>query len=136
MRGMSDDELGALPATVDLPTAGRAFGLGRTMSYELARAGKFPCPVLPLGSRFRVTRTDLFSALGMPPDSPDRADATEYGDTVAAELPPAGPGLPEGGIPVVLVLQAVLLPGSLDQFAGGVPAVVQRKRGVADQGKP
>jgi hypothetical protein len=46
---MQKEELLALPVTVDLVTAGRAFGLGRTRSYELARAGEFPCRVIPVG---------------------------------------------------------------------------------------
>jgi len=62
---LSEEQILALPATVDLPTAGRAFGLGRTMAYELARAGQFPCPVLPLGRRFRVTKANLVRALGI-----------------------------------------------------------------------
>jgi len=63
---MTDEELDALPPTMDLPTAGRAFGVGRTMAYELARAGAFPCEVLPLGRRFKVTKANLFRALGRP----------------------------------------------------------------------
>jgi hypothetical protein len=41
-RPMSVAELLALPPAVDLPTAGRAWGLGRTKSHELARAGDSP----------------------------------------------------------------------------------------------
>lgn len=63
---MKDDELLALPVTVDLVTAGRAFRMGRTKAYELARADKFPCPVLPLGKRFVVTKAALLAALGVP----------------------------------------------------------------------
>jgi len=62
---LTEAQVLALPVTVDLPMAGRAWGLGRTMSYELARAGEFPCPVLPLGRRFRVTKADLMKALGL-----------------------------------------------------------------------
>lgn len=61
---MSRAELDALPVSFDLPTAGRALGLGRTKSYELARAGEFPCRVLPLGRQFRVTKAELFRVLG------------------------------------------------------------------------
>jgi predicted DNA-binding transcriptional regulator AlpA len=61
----TEEELLALPPAVDLPTAGRAFGLGRTTSYQLARAGEFPCPVLPLGHRFKVTKANLLAALGI-----------------------------------------------------------------------
>jgi len=65
---MSVAELLALPPAVDLPTAGRAWGLGRTKSHELARAGEFPCPVLRLGHTYRVTRADLLHSLGIEPD--------------------------------------------------------------------
>lgn len=39
---MSAAEIRSLPAVVDVVTAGRALGMGRTKSYELARAGRFP----------------------------------------------------------------------------------------------
>lgn len=72
---MSEEELSSLPVTVDLVTAGRAFGFYRTKSYELARAGKFPCPVLPYGARFVVTKVALLRALGYPaPETSPKAD--------------------------------------------------------------
>lgn len=61
---LTEEELFALPVTVDVPTAGRAWGLGRSASYELARSGEFPCRVLPCKARFIVTKTDLLQALG------------------------------------------------------------------------
>ena len=36
-------------ATVDLMTAARALGLGRTKAYELARRDEFPCRVIRIG---------------------------------------------------------------------------------------
>jgi hypothetical protein len=73
---MDEPTVRALPVTVDLPTAGRCFGLGRTKAYEMARAGEFPCPVLPIGRRFVVTKAALLRALGY--EVPEtRADATE-----------------------------------------------------------
>lgn len=62
---MSEEELLALPVTVDLETAGRAFLMGRTKAYELARATEFPCQVLPSGRRFVVTKAALLAALGI-----------------------------------------------------------------------
>jgi hypothetical protein len=62
---MQKDELLALPVSVDLTTAGRAFGLGRTRAYELARTGQFPCRVIPVGRKFRVPRSALLEALGI-----------------------------------------------------------------------
>jgi hypothetical protein len=69
IRALTVAELLALPAAVDLPTAGRAWGLGRTKSHELARTGEFPCPVLRLGNAYRVTRSDLLASLGIEPDA-------------------------------------------------------------------
>jgi excisionase family DNA binding protein len=43
---MSDEELRAPPSSANLATAARALGIGSTKAYQLARAGKFPCPVL------------------------------------------------------------------------------------------
>jgi excisionase family DNA binding protein len=67
---MTTAELLALPVAMDLVTAGRALGLGRTLAFELARAGEFPVPVLRLGTRYRVTRADLLKTLGLDPDTP------------------------------------------------------------------
>lgn len=64
---MTMDELNALPVSVDLTTAGRAFGIGRTKAFELARQGKFPCRVLRVGEKYRVPRSALFEALGIDP---------------------------------------------------------------------
>lgn len=62
---MTVDELMALPVSIDLETAGRAFGMGRTKSQELARRGQFPCRVLRVGPKYRVPRSALFEALGV-----------------------------------------------------------------------
>ena len=71
---LSHDELLALPAAVRLwPDAGRAIGLGRTKTFELFRAGKFPCRVLRLGNALRVPRAELFELLGVTDDGPGRA---------------------------------------------------------------
>jgi hypothetical protein len=65
VKEMSRAELLALPVSVDLVTAGRAFGLGRTKAFELAKVGKFPCEVLPVGIKYRVPRSAIFRALGV-----------------------------------------------------------------------
>lgn len=66
VRKMTMAELQDLPVIFDLPTAGRAFGLGKSKCYELGRQGEFPCTVLRLGYKYRVTRHHLFGALGVP----------------------------------------------------------------------
>lgn len=63
--GMSRSELLALPVAVDLPTAARALGLGRSTAYELARRQTFPCRVLQVGSSYRVPTAELLRVLGI-----------------------------------------------------------------------
>ncbi len=62
---MTADELRALPAVVDLPTAARALGLGRSAAYELVRLGAWPTPVLRLGRLIRVPSAPLLELLGL-----------------------------------------------------------------------
>jgi predicted DNA-binding transcriptional regulator AlpA len=59
------EELRALPATIDLPTAARALGLGRTKAYELAKRDQFPCRILRIGSTYRIPTAELLHCLGM-----------------------------------------------------------------------
>ena len=65
VKGMAKDELLSLPAAVDLETANRALGLGRSKGYELARRGQYPCRVLRLGSSYRVVTAELQALLGL-----------------------------------------------------------------------
>lgn len=62
---MTPAELLSLPVSVDLVTAGRAFGLGRTIAFELARRDEFPCRVVRVGQRYRVPRSAILEALGV-----------------------------------------------------------------------
>jgi predicted DNA-binding transcriptional regulator AlpA len=62
---LSADELRALPAVIDVPTAGRAYGISERHAYELARRGEFPVPVRDLGRLKRVRRADLLADLGI-----------------------------------------------------------------------
>ena len=57
--GMSRAEFDALGVTCDLPTAARALSIGRTLAYEAARDGRFPVPVIKIGSRIIVRTADL-----------------------------------------------------------------------------
>jgi hypothetical protein len=67
---MSLDELLSLPVSVDLTTAGRAFGIGRTKAFELARAGEFPVKVIRVGRKLRVSKAVILEALGVTPAAP------------------------------------------------------------------
>ena len=52
-------------ATVDLMTAARALGLGRTKAYELARRDEFPCRVIRIGDTYRIPTPGLLELLGV-----------------------------------------------------------------------
>ncbi|MEO3827371.1 DNA-binding protein [Actinomadura sp. B10D3] len=64
---MTPAEIRMLPAMVDVVTAGRAIGVGRTKSYALARAGEFPCRVLRIGGSYLVPTAGLLALLGLDP---------------------------------------------------------------------
>ncbi|MEU6098015.1 DNA-binding protein [Streptomyces sp. NPDC047079] len=66
---MTTQELLELPATVDLVTAGRAFGVGRTTAYSLARNGEFPCRVIRAGKAYRAVTADLLRVLQIAPQN-------------------------------------------------------------------
>lgn len=51
--------------TVNIPTAGRAFGLGTNASYNAYHRGDFPVRVLKIGRKLVVPTADLLTALGM-----------------------------------------------------------------------
>jgi hypothetical protein len=62
---MTADELLALPVAIDLDTANRALGIGRSTGYGLAKAGQYPVTVLRLGSAYRVVTSELLKLLGL-----------------------------------------------------------------------
>ena len=51
------------PATVDVSAAGRAFGLSRSLSYDLVARGEFPATVIKVGGRYRVVTASIVRAL-------------------------------------------------------------------------
>lgn len=76
-------ELLDLPAAVPLwPTAAQALGIGRTKAHELARAGRFPVPVLRLGNTYRVKTADLWALLGIEPTIPREQPGPQHKPTV------------------------------------------------------
>lgn len=68
-------QLQALPPLVDLMTAARVLGLGRTTAYELARAGLWPTPMLRIGRRFKVPTAPLLALLDLPSSQPSPTPA-------------------------------------------------------------
>ncbi len=57
------EDLASLPPTVDLVTAARILGVGRTAAYALVRAGRWPTPVLRAGRLIRVPTAPLLHLL-------------------------------------------------------------------------
>ncbi len=88
------DEIRGWTATFPATQAGAAFGLGPDKTYELIRTGEFPVPVLKLGRAYRVARSALMSALGIP------------------EAPPAAPGNPLATRPSAQLVAAASDPRS------------------------
>jgi len=68
---VDEDDLRQLPVVVDLLTAATILGIGRTTAYELVRTGRWPTPVLRLGSRIRVPTAALRELLSLSTASPD-----------------------------------------------------------------
>ena len=65
VRGLTGDELLALPAVIDLDTSNRALMIGRSTGYGLAKQGEYPVKVLRLGNAYRVVTADLLKLLGL-----------------------------------------------------------------------
>lgn len=77
-------EIGQLPVVLDVETAGRMLGIGRTAALRLARTGRFPCRTVRVGNLWRVPTADLLALLGLPVDTADPEPAV-------APLRPAEP---------------------------------------------
>ncbi|MER7363606.1 hypothetical protein [Nonomuraea wenchangensis] len=74
-KGMSEEEIRALPVGVPLVAAGRALLMGRTKSHALARAGQFPVKVLQVGNRYIVPKIELLRYFGLEPEQPRDLEA-------------------------------------------------------------
>jgi hypothetical protein len=76
-KAWSREELAALGVWVDLPTAAKVLGIGRTAAYALAKAGDFPVRILRVGRCYRIPTAGLMAALDMPltPTSADTGSA-------------------------------------------------------------
>lgn len=65
MQSLTFKQLYDLPAVVDLMTAARALGIGRSKAYQLASVGKFPCRVIRIGNHYNVPTAELLQLLGV-----------------------------------------------------------------------
>lgn len=69
---MNTHDPASLPPVLDVPTAGRLLGLGRSAAYDLILAGLWPTPVLRLGRRLRIPTAPLLALLGLDPVRPSQ----------------------------------------------------------------
>lgn len=56
---MDLEELYGLPPLVDVPTAARVLGIGRSLAYDLVRKGSWPTNVIRMGTVIRVPTAAL-----------------------------------------------------------------------------
>ncbi|WP_433418542.1 helix-turn-helix domain-containing protein [Microtetraspora malaysiensis] len=70
-------DLGDLPAVIDVVTAGRLLGFGRTKAYRLAKNGEFPCRVLRIGRSYLVPTREVWALLGYHDDGIRRPQPEE-----------------------------------------------------------
>ncbi len=68
---MTRDELDALPPVLDVPTAAKVLGIGRSLAYDLVRRGDWPTPVLRVGKLIKIPREPLIRLI----EDPGTADA-------------------------------------------------------------
>ncbi len=54
-----------LPPVLDLPTAARLLGVGRTAAYQLVREDQWPTPIIRVGQLIRVPTAPLLALLGI-----------------------------------------------------------------------
>jgi len=79
MQPLTIDQLRTLPSVVDLTTAARALGIGRTKAYQLAQHNDFPCRIIRVGRAYHVPTAELLTLLGitpLPPYNPPGSVAT------------------------------------------------------------
>jgi hypothetical protein len=67
---LSGKTIGMFPDPEDQPTvplleAAEWFGIGRSIAYDLAKRGEFPCEVLKIAGRYRAVTADARRKLGL-----------------------------------------------------------------------
>jgi predicted DNA-binding transcriptional regulator AlpA len=78
---MNREQLMALPAVMDVPTAASILGLSRTTAYELIRVGQWPTPVVRLGKQIRLPSGPILELLGVHPGAGARTATTATATT-------------------------------------------------------
>ncbi|MGW6456702.1 integrase [Streptomyces sp. NPDC055078] len=88
VRGMSREDLLALPVAVDLDTANKALTIGRSTGYALAKQNAYPVTVLRLGNAYRVITADLHRLLGIAPERAGEPGGQASPSAIADEAQP------------------------------------------------
>lgn len=83
--GVTFPELFAMPVTVSLTTAARAFGFSTATAYKLVHQQAFPCEVIRPSWAYRVPTMGLMAALGLH-EVPVRLSDVETGMEFSAEF--------------------------------------------------
>lgn len=65
-----------LPPTLDVVTAARLLGVGRTVAYRMVRRGEWPTHVVRAGRKILIPTAPLLEFLGLPPRIPTRVSTT------------------------------------------------------------
>jgi hypothetical protein len=65
----SEDQVRGLGVATDLVTAAAILGIGRTTAHALARADRFPVPVIRVGRRYRVPVAPILRLLAIAAES-------------------------------------------------------------------
>ncbi len=89
----TERQVRALGVTTDLVTAAAILGIGRTTAHALARADRFPVPVLRVGRRYRVPVAPILRLLALTTE-PSPNDATTTNPAVGQ--PPSHTSLWDG----------------------------------------
>jgi hypothetical protein len=63
-KGLTLAQVRRLPATVDVPTAARALGIGKSTLYEAIKLGSSPVKTITVQRRVVVLTSDLLRVLG------------------------------------------------------------------------
>jgi predicted DNA-binding transcriptional regulator AlpA len=63
---LTRNELLALPATVDVPTAAKVLGIGRSLAYQLIRTDEWPTPILRIGKLIKIPTAALLKLVDQP----------------------------------------------------------------------
>ena len=63
-KGLTLAQVRKLPATIDVPTAARALGIGKSTLYEAIKLGSSPVKTLTVQRRVVVLTADLLRVLG------------------------------------------------------------------------